>query len=150
MHASDIAPPTSQTDIVRRFVDEFQSGHDIEVARQLIADDCVNHTPVAGFPPDRDGVISTFSMLFEAFPDLHVEIHDLLELGDKVVTRKTFHGTHDGDFVGLAPTGRTVAWDVIDIVRFREGQMVEHWDVIDIFGLLQQLGAVLGSDGSVF
>ena len=150
MHASDIAPPTSQTDIVRRFVDEFQSGHDIEVARQLIADDCVNLTPVAGFPPDRDGVISTFSMLFEAFPDLHVEIHDLLELGDKVVTRKTFHGTHDGDFVGLAPTGRTVAWDVIDIVRFREGQMVEHWDVIDIFGLLQQLGAVLGSDGSVF
>jgi predicted ester cyclase len=89
-------------------------------------------------------------MLFEAFPDLHVEIHDLLELGDKVVTRKTFHGTHDGDFVGLAPTGRNVAWNVIDIVRFREGQMVEHWDVIDIFGLLQQLGAVFGSDGSAF
>jgi predicted ester cyclase len=81
-----------------------------------------------------------FVALFEAFPDLYVEIHDLLESGDKVVTRKTFHGTHNGEFLGLAPTGRFVSWDVIDIVRVREGQMVEHWAVVDIFGLFMQLG----------
>ena len=59
-----------------------------------------------------------------------------------MITRKTFHGTHDGEFLGLAPTGRTASWDVIDIVRFREGRMIEHWDVIDVFGLLMQLGAI--------
>jgi len=142
MPPSNVTPTTSQTDIVMRFIEGFQSGHDVSVALELIAEDCVNQTPVAPFPPDRDGVISMFLALFEAFPDLHVEIHDLLESGDKVITRKTFHGTHDGEFLGLAPTGRTASWDVIDIVRFREGRMIEHWDVIDVFGLLMQLGAI--------
>jgi steroid delta-isomerase-like uncharacterized protein len=155
MHASDIVAPTSesdivaptiQSDIVRRFVDGFQSGHDVSVALELIAEDCINRTPVSSFPPDRDGVISLFLMLFKAFPDLHVEIHDLIESGDKVVTRKTFHGTHEGEFIGLPPTGHKVSWGVIDIVRFRDGKMVEHWDVIDVFGLLQQLGTAPATD----
>jgi predicted SnoaL-like aldol condensation-catalyzing enzyme len=84
--------PSSQLQTVRRFVEEFQSGHDVEVARQLSSNDCTDWTPVAPFSPDRDGVMELFSMLFDAFPDLHVEIHDLIEAGDKVVTRKTFHG----------------------------------------------------------
>jgi steroid delta-isomerase-like uncharacterized protein len=134
--------PTSQLDTVRRFVDEFQSGHDIEVARQLIANDCIDRTPIAPFTPDREGVLDLFAMLFTAFPDLRVEIHDLIEAGDKVVTRKTFHGTHEGDFMGVAATGRAVSWDVIDIVRLRDGQMVEHWNSVDALGLLTQLGAL--------
>ena len=69
-------------------------------------------------------------MLRGAFPDLHAEIHDQLVDGDKVVTRKTFHGTHKGEFMGIAPTGREVAFDVIDIVRVRDGFMVEHWNVV--------------------
>jgi steroid delta-isomerase-like uncharacterized protein len=146
MPPSSVAPTTSHADIVRRFIEDFQTGHDVNVALELLAEDCVNQTPVAPYPADRDGVISMFVALFEAFPDLHVEIHDLLESGDKVVTRKTFHGRHDGEFLGLAPTGRTVSWDVIDIVRFRGGQMVEHWAVIDIFGLFMQLGAIPSPD----
>jgi steroid delta-isomerase-like uncharacterized protein len=134
--------PASQLQTVRRFVEEFQSGHDVEIARQLISNDCIDWTPVAPFSPDRDGVMELFSMLFDAFPDLHVEIHDLIEAGDKVVTRKTFHGTHLGDFMGVAPTGRTVSWDAIDIVRVRDGQLVEHWNSVDALGLLTQLGAL--------
>jgi predicted ester cyclase len=68
-----------------------------------------------------------------------------LESGDKVVTRKTFHGTHTGQFLGLAPTGHKASWDVIDIVRIKDGKMVEHWDVTDVFGLLMQLGAISSS-----
>ena len=87
-------------------------------------------------------MFALFGMLFAAFPDLRAEIHDQLEDGDKVVTRKTFHGTHAGEFMGMPPTGRSVAWDVIDIVRVRDGQLAEHWNVVDALALMQQVGAV--------
>jgi predicted ester cyclase len=73
---------------------------------------------------------------------LHAVIHDQLSDGDKVVTRKTFQGTHRGELMGIPPTGNPVAFDVIDIVRVRDGQLVEHWNVIDTLGLMQQVGAV--------
>jgi predicted ester cyclase len=83
-----------------------------------------------------------FGMLRGAFPDLHAEIQDQTADGDKVWTRKTFKGTHRGDFMGIPPTGKEVAWDVIDIVRMRDGQFIEHWNVVDAMGLMAQLGAV--------
>jgi predicted ester cyclase len=58
------------------------------------------------------------------------------------VTRKVFHGTHRGELMGIAPTGRAVQIEVIDIVRVRDGQIVDHWNVVDRLGLLQQLGAL--------
>jgi len=83
-----------------------------------------------------------FGMLHGAFPDLRVEIHDQVAEGDKVVTRKTFHGTHRGDFMGIPPSGAGVAFDVIDIVRVRNGKMTEHWNVVDALALMTQLGAI--------
>lgn len=134
--------PGESSAVVRRFVEEFQTGHRIEVAESLLAADFVDRSPFGPLTPDRDGVFALFGMLFAAFPDLRAEIHDQIEEGDKVVTRKTFHGTHDGEFMGIAPTGRAVSWDVIDIVRVRQGEMVEHWNVVDAMALMQQLGAI--------
>jgi steroid delta-isomerase-like uncharacterized protein len=127
---------------VRRFVEEYQSTGDESVARELLADDFVDRSPFGPFAPDREGVIALFGMLRGAFPDLHAVIHDQLSDGDKVVTRKTFHGTHRGELMGIPPTGNPVAFDVIDIVRVRDGRLVEHWNVIDALGLMQQVGAV--------
>jgi predicted ester cyclase len=138
--------PNANALVVRRFVDEYQSGGDVAVAEELLAHDFVNHSPVDPLPPDRDGVLALFGMLRGAFPDLHAVIHDQLTDGDKVVTRKTFHGTHHGPRMDIKPTGREVAWDVIDIVRVRDGKMVEHWNVVDTMALMQQLGAVPGAD----
>ena len=76
-----------------------------------------------------------------AFPDLHAVIHEQIAEGDKVMTRKTFCGTHRGEFRGVSPTGRQVS---IDIVRIANGQMVEHWSAIDWLGLMQQLEATAG------
>jgi len=59
-----------------------------------------------------------------------------------VVTRKVFRGTHRGELMGIPPTGRTVAIDVIDVVRLEDGRTVEHWNVVDRLGLLHQLGAI--------
>ena len=131
--------------VVRRFVDEYQGTGKEEVALELLAPDFVDRSPFGPFSPDREGVLGLFRMLRGGFPDLHAEIHDQLVDGDKVVTRKTFHGTHKGELLGIAPTGRAVAWDVIDIVRVRDNVMVEHWNVVDALGLMTQLGAVPGA-----
>jgi predicted ester cyclase len=63
--------------------------------------------------------------------------------GDKVATRKTFHGTHEGEFIGIPPSGKTVTMGLIDVVRISEGQVVEHWSIGDNLGMMQQLGIVL-------
>jgi steroid delta-isomerase-like uncharacterized protein len=124
----------------RRFVEDYQGRRDESVGEELLADDFVNHAEVPGLANDREGVMLFHRALWGGFSDFRVEIHDLLADGDRVVTRKTFHGTHDGDFMGIPPTGKQVSWDVIDIVRYRDGRLVEHWNLVDQLGLLRQLG----------
>lgn len=128
--------------VVRRFVEEYQTGHDVSVAEELLADDFVDHSPFGPLSPDRDGVLALFGMLFAAFPDLRAEIHQQFADGDNVITRKTFYGTHRGDFMGISPSGTEVSFDVIDIVRVRAGKMAEHWNVVDAMALMTQLGAI--------
>lgn len=129
-------------EVQRRFIDEFQTKGDVAVAEELLAEDFVDRTPFGPTPGTKEGVIQLFAMLRGAFSDLRADVQDMLVDGDKVITRKTFHGTHDGDFMGLGPTGKTVTWDVIDIVRHRDGKLVEHWNVVDAYGLMLQLGAI--------
>jgi predicted ester cyclase len=95
-----------------------------------------------GVPPTKEGVKALFTMFHAAFPDFRAEIHDMLVDGDKVVTYKTFHGTHEGDLMGVAGTGNKVEIPVMDIVRFRDGQVVEHWNVVDQLPLLQALDVI--------
>jgi predicted ester cyclase len=134
--------PGQNSVVVRRFVEEFQSKHDEAVAQELLAEDFVDGSPPAGLSPDRDGALTLHAALFVAFPDVRVEIHDQIEEGDKVVTRKTLKGTHNGEFMGIAATGCPVAWNVIDILRVRDGKIVEHWNVVDTLALIQQIGAI--------
>ena len=124
--------------VVRRFVEEYQTGHDVAVAEALLADDFVDHSPFGPLSPDRDGVLALFGMLFAAFPDLRAEIHQQYCEGDTVITRKTFHGTHRGDFMGIPPSGTKVSFDVIDIVR----AAMERWPNDAV---MTQLGAIPAS-----
>jgi len=77
-----------------------------------------------------------------AFPDVQFTIEDLLGDGDKVVVRNTFHGTHTGPFMGIAPTGRHISQEQMHIVRVDAGLIVEHWAVRDDLSLMRQLGAI--------
>ena len=131
--------------IMRRFVDEYQTGREEAVADELLADGFVNHADVPGIPNDKLGVKILFAGFHRAFPDFRAEIHDQVAEGDRVVTYKTFHGTHRGELWGIPPTGREVAFDLIDIVRMRDGQIAEHWNVVDQMGLMQQLGVAPGA-----
>jgi predicted ester cyclase len=78
-------------------------------------------------------------ILRPALPDMKVEIHDQIAEGDKVVTRKDITGTHLGSFLGVPATGRRVTISVIDIVRLRDGQYLEHWRSNNLPGVLAQL-----------
>ena len=135
-----MTPEDKNRRLMRRFVEEFQSGGNESVAEELLAADFVDHSPFPGVSPDRDGVKRLFAALRAAFPDLRAVIHDQLAEGDRVATRKTFRGTHRGEFLGISPTGRMVTFDVLEIVRIDKGRIAEHWNVVDLMGLLQQIG----------
>ena len=121
---------------------------DYDVIDEIIAPDVIEHEEFAGFEPGREGVKQGFQVFHAAFPDLHVDIQDVLADGDKVIARMHWTGTHQGEFMGMPATGKQVAFNVIDIFRFDEGRMVEHWGVSDSLAMMTQLGAIPEPGGS--
>jgi predicted ester cyclase len=128
-------------DVVRRFVDDYQTGADERAFAELLHPDVIDHSRPPGIAPGAAGVRQQFEGFRAAFAGFRAEILDLLAEGDKVVTRKVFTGRHTGPFQGIEPTGRDVEIHVIDIVRVTDGQIVEHWNCVDRLGLLAQLSA---------
>lgn len=81
-------------------------------------------------------------MMYAAFPDGRHTIHEAFEIGDRVVARGSFSGTHGGDFMGMPPTGKHITVTFLNLDRFADGKLVEHRTEADMVGLLQQLGAI--------
>jgi steroid delta-isomerase-like uncharacterized protein len=127
--------------VVRRNTEEVQGGGNFEAFEELFADDFLDHTPQPGRTPDKDGARQLYKILRTAFPDFHADIHWQLADGDRVTTYKTYHGTHRGEFLGVAPTGRQIQFETVDVMRVRNGKITEHWGVANLFSLMQQLGA---------
>jgi steroid delta-isomerase-like uncharacterized protein len=128
--------------LVRRFVDEVQSRGNVDAVDEFCSPEFVNHSAPPGLPPDREGVKIVTAMFRAAFPDSYFTVEDMMAEGDKVATRKTFQGTHQGEFMGIPPTGRQVSMGLIDIVRISDERVVEHWSMGDNLGMMQQLGVV--------
>ena len=128
--------------LVRRLVDEVQNRGNIAAVDEIAAPTFVNHSAPPGVPSDREGAKQVTLLFRQAFPDGSMTVEDMIAEGDAVATRKTFRGTHEGEFMGIPPTGRHVAIGLIDIVRVVDGRVVEHWNVVDNLGLLQQLGVL--------
>jgi steroid delta-isomerase-like uncharacterized protein len=128
--------------IVRRFVDEVQSRGNIAVIDELCSPEFVNYSAPPGVPSDCEGVKLVTAMFRQAFPDSYFTVEDMIAEGDKVVTRKTFHGTHEGEFMGIPPTRQSVSISLIDIVRVADGRVVEHWSIADNLAMMQQLGVI--------
>jgi steroid delta-isomerase-like uncharacterized protein len=133
--------------IVRRLYDTFGravSTGNFGLLDELIAADAVDHNPVPGQAPGLEGVKQVFTMFQTSFPDLHFVVEDQIAEGDKVVSRLTAYGTHQGDFQGLPPTGKSTTQTGIDILRLEGGKVVERWGEFDNLGLMQQLGVIPG------
>jgi predicted ester cyclase len=94
-------------------------------------------------PPNADGVKGAIAYLRRALPDLNYTIEDIAASDDRVWGRMRVRGTHRGTFMAIPPTGAEIAITVIDICRFVDGKIVEHWGVPDRLSVLEQIGAVV-------
>jgi len=134
--------PEDNKALVRRFVDEVQSKGNTDLVDEICSPEFVNHSAPPGLRADLEGIKILTTMFKGAFPDSYFTVEDMIAEGDKVVTRKTFHGTHEGEFMGIPPSGRPVNVSIIDVVRISDGRVVEHWSVGDNLGMMQQLGVI--------
>jgi hypothetical protein len=136
--------PTSNKETVRRLHDAVTGG--VELISQTIDEICepdvVFHAPVPTGATGVQALKQVWPVLLRAYPDLRVTVEDLIEEGDKVVARNTVTGTHQGEYLGIAPTGRSVTYKEIFICRFVNGRIAEIWGVVDVFSQLKQLGAM--------
>ncbi len=128
--------------VIRRFVEEVQNKRDWAVYDELNDPEFVNLSAPPGVPPDREGGKMFLQGFFSAFPDAEFTIDDMIAEGDRVATKKTFTATHTGDLGDIAATGNRVTLQFVDIMRVRNGRIVEHWLSMDQLSLLQQLGVI--------
>ena len=130
---------------VRRYLEEAWNKGNVGIIDELMASDYSRYMSGPAQPLNREGQKQRITSFHKAFPDIHLTIEDLVAEGDKVVFRITIRGTHQGAFMGIAPTGKPVTVSAIDIARFADGKIVEHWGQMDSLGLMQQLGGQTSS-----
>lgn len=124
----------------RWFAEVMNEGNE-DVIDEICAPNFVDHDPLPGTGPDRDGIHEFVKQIRSAFPDLETTVDDMLVEGDEIAVRSTFRGTHEGDFMGIPATGKKVEVANYDFVRMENDQAVEHWGTIDSAALMEQLGA---------
>jgi len=128
--------------IVTEFIDGLFSRGDLGSVDAYLSDHFVDHDPPFGTSGDREGMRAAGALIRAGFPDWHSELHLLIAEGDAVAEHFTAEGTHQGEIMGVAPTGRKMILKGINIFRIRDGRIIERWGRLDEFGLLQQLGVI--------
>ncbi len=127
--------------LVRKF-ETLINARDLDTALTLFSPAYVDHTPFVGMPPGIDGVRAFFTMQFDAFPDQRITSQDMIAEGDKVVHRMIGEMTHQGEYMGIPPTGKHIRVSWIQIWRIADGKFVEHWVEADMMSVMQQLGVL--------
>jgi steroid delta-isomerase-like uncharacterized protein len=132
--------------IVQRILNEFWLGGNVGVLDELLASDCVNYEQsnpeLRGKEACKQWANDVRLVNRQGFPDFDIIVEDLLAEDDKVVKRWVFRGTHSGEFAGIPPTGKRVTMRGITLYRVARGKVSEIYWNYDVFGLLQQLGAI--------
>jgi steroid delta-isomerase-like uncharacterized protein len=140
------AEEASNKATVSRFVDDVNGTGDAEVISktidELVEPDVLIHTPMPIQATGAQALKQVWAMLLRGLPDVHVTVEDLIAEGDKVVNRNTVTGTHQGEYMGLPPTGKSITYNEIFIFRFANGRIAEMWGVVDVFSQMKQLGVI--------
>jgi len=123
--------------VVRRFIEAYNN-RNLGLIDDFVAPDYIDHTNRVG----REGLKQLFAMGLNAFPDWHETVEDITAEGDKVWVRLAYTGTHRGEFMGLAPTGKKITSKAVDIYRIVNGKLAEYWNVTDNVNILKQTGAI--------
>ena len=128
--------------IVRRLIDELWNAGNPELAEQFYAADHVRHGPLAEPPIRGSEALKQFAYMYlAAVPDFHTEIEDQFAREDSIVSRATARGTHRGEMMGIAPTGKPITFSMFLQHRIAGGKIVEEWLMYDLHAILQQIGA---------
>jgi steroid delta-isomerase-like uncharacterized protein len=142
------AAPTSPLELkslAQRFVDEVINARDLDRAlADLVVEDFFEQNPLRGQGPGRAGLADVLASMFAGFPDLQWDLLDTIAEGDRVMSLSTWAGTHEGEFMGIAPTGRRVTVEAWTIDRYQNGKLTESRIIMDVAGLLGQLGVIPG------
>ncbi|WP_181719575.1 ester cyclase [Nocardia gipuzkoensis] len=141
------ARATSNIATFSRLHDAVNSGDAEVIAKtidEVVAPDMLFHAPVPMDATGAQALQQVWAVLLRAFPDIHVAVEDVIAEGDKGVFRNTVTGTHQGEYRGLPPTGKSVTYKEIFIVRFADGRIAEIWGVVDVFAQMRQLGVIPG------
>jgi len=129
-------------DRIVQFYEEVVNANAIDRVDEFCTEDFVDHEEIPGIPPGREGVKQFFQMMRAGFPDLNVKPESVIAEGDRVMARFRMTGTHDGEFMGIPPSGRRVDITGYDEVRLVDDRAAEHCGATDFAALLQQIGAM--------
>lgn len=127
--------------LARRWYEEYAEEKDLSVVDKYLAPDFVNHTPPPGIPNDRDGYKQVLTMYTTGLPDFQVFVEDVVAEEDKAAVRWRVKATHTGPLMGIPASGNEVNITGMGIVHVRDGKIVEQWEIADMLGLMQQIGA---------
>ncbi|MDQ3438252.1 MAG: ester cyclase [Actinomycetota bacterium] len=128
--------------IVRRWIETFNNPYTPQTEVDVLAPGYSAHAPGLSGPLDLEAWSQFTAAFVEAFPDLRLTVENIFSAGDMVAARVAFRGTHRGEFQGIPPTDKQVAFSSIEIDRMVEGKVAEHWFEMDLLGLMGQLGAI--------
>ena len=139
------AQATSNKATIRRFYDAMNTGDGELISKtidEVVEPDALIRTPLPLEATGAPALKVVFAMLHRTFSAVQITVEDLIAEGDKVVGRNSITGTHQGEYMGLPPTGKSVAYNEIFIFRFVDGRIAETWGVVDVFSVMRQLGLI--------
>jgi len=128
--------------ILRTYVETIFNQKQVDRAGELVAPDYVDHAALPGQAPGLEGAKQKWAMYLAGIPDLRVTIEEMVAEGDKVGVRRSYEGTHQGELLGIPPTGKQIRIGGISIFRLAGGKIAEHWEQLDRLALMQQLGVI--------
>ena len=138
-----MATEQANKEFARRWNEEIWDQQNLGVIDDLVADDFVGRDPSRPEPVrGPEGVREVVEILFSAFPDTQVDLEGVVAEGDRIAMRITASGTHEGEFMGIEPTGEEMEVSVMTFQRIEDGKAVEEWQTVDTLGMLQQLGVI--------
>ena len=141
LYATEVDAASQQRNkaIVHRFLEEVLNQRNVAAAVVMCAPDVVWHGGSMGDAHDLPGFQNKLRSIFRSFPDLTVEVHDVIAESDRVAVRLTMRGTQLGVFQGIAPTGRKITSSAMNTYRIADNRIVEEWWQHDLLGLMKQL-----------
>jgi len=128
--------------LLHRFVEELVNQGNMAVAPELVAPDFIELDPFPGQTPGRAGLIESIERLRAAFPDLIWRIEETVAEGEQVASLHSWSGTHRGEFLGIAPTGKRVSMRCMTFDTYEDGKLKKSRLMMNVLSLLQQLGAM--------